>query len=209
MPALLRDLPKAPSLVSLRVLRRREFGPGCPNVPSQGRTGRRLDHLANLLAVVPYPGIQSAQDRHPRQDSSPRTRRRLCLPCQSNGNPLALGWTSTTVLEATLHWTLAPLGSGFGACVAQAPAPATTQTTGASPSLPIQTSSMDCKTTPAPASVPPGQQSPVIIANFRQAPPGSLLPALKAVPGSFRLPRFLREVFCSASVFPSLFFSTP
>ena len=35
-----------------------------------------------------------------------------------------------------------------------------------------------------PASAPPGQQRPVIIANFRQAPPGSLSPALKPVPGS-------------------------
>ena len=68
------------------------------------------------VVKVALPDAQSAQDRHPRQDPSPRTRRRLCLP---NRMEIHLpGWTSTTILKANLYWTLTPLGSGFGACVA-------------------------------------------------------------------------------------------
>ena len=60
-----------------------------------------------------------------------------------------------------------------------------------------------------PAPVSPGQQSPVIIVNFRQAPLGSLSPALEPGPGSSRLVCFLEEVPCSTSVFPSPSFATP
>ena len=99
---------------------------------------RFASDLRNLTLAAPH------VNRH--QKSGKDAADSACLP---NRMEIHLpGRTSTTVPETTPYWTLAPLGSGLDACVVQAPAPTTTPTPGASPSLPIQTNSMDCKTTP-------------------------------------------------------------
>ena len=154
-------------------------------------------------------GLRSHFPTHTRAGQAPQVRPQLpdtppTLPVFFHRMEIYLpGWTSTTVLEAKLYWTLAPLGSSLGTCVAEAPGPTATQTPGPPPSLPIQSQLDGLQDNPRPLTpYLPVNKVLSTITKFRQAPLGSLSPALKPGPGSSRLVRFLQEELCSTSRFP-------